>query len=150
MRKLLLAATALIALTGTASADIVTLGQTSAGTPIQWNTAGMDNLQLTATVPGGNQPRNVACLICGANQPQQPTDFGYNDFGNKGNGSNISAFSSGVFRDKLDDNVIGTGYTLGSGSLFLPLCWVARTSVLVSTSTTPARRRHWRASGSSI
>jgi hypothetical protein len=76
-------------------------------------------LSLDPVVPGGNQPRNIACIICGENQPQQPTGFGYNDFGNAGNQSTINAFSSGIVRDRLADNTLGTGYDIGAGSLFL-------------------------------
>jgi hypothetical protein len=118
MRKLLLSTIALLALSGAAKADFVTLGTTSVGTPIQWDTSGMTTLTLSQTVPGGNQPRNIACLICGENQPQQPAGFGYNDFNNTGGINTIDAFSSGVFRDHLADTRIGTGYTVGAGDLF--------------------------------
>ena len=36
-----------------------------------WTSTGT-TLGLEAVVPGGNQPRNEPCLICGTNQPQQP------------------------------------------------------------------------------
>ncbi len=112
MRKLILATTALLGLLAAtpASADLVAGGLTFTGNGTL--------LSLDPVVPGGNQPRNVACIICGDNQPQQPAGFGYNDFGNAGNLSTINAFSSGVFRDRLADNTLGTGYDIGAGDIF--------------------------------
>jgi hypothetical protein len=112
MRRLLLSLTALAAFAAAspAKADLVAGGLTFTGNGTL--------LQLENVVPGGNQPRNIACVICGENQPQQPTGFGYNDFGNSGNTSTINAFSSGVFRDHLADNTINTGYVVDAGSLF--------------------------------
>ena len=120
MRRLLLSLTAAAAFAAAspASADFVSLGTTSTGTAIQWDTSGMTTLTLSQAIPTGNQPRNIACIICGENQPQQPAGFGYNDFGNSGNTNTIDAFSSGVFRDQLADTRIGTGYTIGAGDLF--------------------------------
>jgi hypothetical protein len=90
MRKLLLATTVLLGLAAVvpANADVVLGGQTwtSTGTP----------LSLTPTVPGGNQPRNVQCIICGANQPQQAPDFGYTDFKNTGSADSLIYFSTNV------------------------------------------------------
>jgi hypothetical protein len=95
------------------AATFVTLGG------VQWDTTNSGNLSLGAVVPAGNQPQNSPCLICGANQPQQPAGFGYNDFKNAGNLSGISAFSDGGSgRATLGDDVIGVGYQIGSGSLF--------------------------------
>lgn len=114
-RKLLLGATALIALTGAARADtFVTLGG------VQWDTTNSGNVTLQNIVPGGNQPTNAPCLICGANQPQQPSGFGYNDFSNSGNLNTIEAFSDqgNGGRNTLADNTFATGYTIGDGSLF--------------------------------
>jgi hypothetical protein len=90
MRKLLLATTALIALAAAtpASADIVLGGQT-------WTSTGT-NLSLTPTVPDGNQPRNIQCIICGDNQPQQATDFGYTNFKNTGSADSLVYFSTNV------------------------------------------------------
>jgi len=111
MRKLALAAILLGTLTAPASADVVLGGQT-------WTGNGTI-LTLAPVVPGGNQPQNIPCLICGENQPQQMAGFGYNDFGNSGNQSTINAFSSGIVRDRLPDDTIGTGYNIGAGSVFL-------------------------------
>ena len=71
-------------------------------------------------MPGGNQPTNAPCLICGENQPQQPAGFGYNDFSNSGNLTTIEAFSDqgNGGRNTLADNTFATGYTIGDGSLF--------------------------------
>ena len=92
MRKLLLTATALIASMAVtpASADTVRLGG------IDWNTDNTQILQVTPVVPGGNQPTNVQCIICGDNQPQQQLDFGYTNFKNSGNLSDIIYFSTNV------------------------------------------------------
>jgi len=87
MRKFLLAA-ALAALASPASADVILGGQT-------WINTGTA-LTLSATVPGGNQPRNVQCIICGENQPQQQADFGYTDFHNHGNVTDLAYFSTNV------------------------------------------------------
>jgi hypothetical protein len=90
MRKLLLACTALAALSVTpASADVVLGGQ-------NWSFAGVDNLTLTPVVPGGNQPQNIQCIICGDHQPQQAADFGYTNFKNSGSLSDIVYFSTNV------------------------------------------------------
>jgi hypothetical protein len=112
MKRAILAAVLLAgtALASPASADVILGGQ-------NWTGNGTI-LTLTPVVPGGNQPRNIPCLICGENQPQQK-DFGYNDFGNSGNQTTINAFSSGVVRDRLADDTIGTGYSIGAGSVFL-------------------------------
>jgi opacity protein-like surface antigen len=87
MRKFLLAA-ALAALASPASADVILGGQT-------WVNTG-STLTLQATVPGGNQPRNIQCVICGDNQPQQQADFGYTNFKNSGNLSDAIFFSTNV------------------------------------------------------
>jgi hypothetical protein len=115
MRKFLLAAAALLAINSVAKADtFVTLGG------VDWNTTNSGNATLSATVPGGNQPQNTPCLICGENQPQQPANFGYNDYSNAGNLVNISAFSAGGSgRSTLADNTFTSGYTIGAGSPFL-------------------------------
>ncbi len=117
MRQYLLATAALaIALAGPAMADtFVTFGG------VQWNTTNSGNLSLNAVVPGGNQPQNAPCVICGANQPQQPANFGYNDFQNGGNLSAVSAFSDqgNGARNTLANNTFGDGYQIGSGSPFL-------------------------------
>jgi len=109
LKRLFLTTVAALAIASPASADNIDL---FAFTPSS------STLTLTPVVPGGNQPRNIPCLICGENQPQQK-NFGYNDFGNSGNETTINAFSSGVVRDRLADDQIGTGYSLGAGSVFL-------------------------------
>jgi hypothetical protein len=83
----LLAATALAIVP--AQADIVLGGQ-------NWSFAGVDNLTLSAVVPGGNQPQNIQCVICGDNQPQQAANFGYTDFKNAGNLTDAVFFSTNV------------------------------------------------------
>ena len=116
MKKIVLAATALLVLGGAARADVVLGGQTWTGTGT--------TLTLNAVVPGGNQPNNAPCIICGANQPGQPTGFGYNDFGNGGNVTAITAFSDqgAGGRNTLADNTFVNdttgGYQIGDGSLF--------------------------------
>ena len=88
MKKLLLLAAALAALPAPAYADIVLGAQNWTGT----GTA----LQLNAVVPGGNQPQNIQCIICGDNQPQQSPLFGYTNHQNSGNESNQIYFSTNV------------------------------------------------------
>jgi hypothetical protein len=76
-------------------------------------TLGGTNLGLVATpTPTANQPKDAPCLICGGNQPQQPATFGYNDFGNTGNKTDLAFFSSGIFKDTLaSDTISGTNYS---------------------------------------
>jgi hypothetical protein len=115
MKLRLALATAALALTAFSAqaATFVTLGG------VQWNTTNSGSLSLGSAIPPGNQPQNSPCLICGANQPQQPAGFGYNDFKNSGNLDGISAFSDGgPGRATLGDDVIGVGYQIGDGSLF--------------------------------
>jgi hypothetical protein len=89
LRKTLLAlgvaAAALIA--SPVSAAVVTLGSQN------W-TLGGTQLSLSPTVPPGNQPRNVQCIICGENQPQQT--IGYNDYHNTGGQGDILMFSTAL------------------------------------------------------
>jgi hypothetical protein len=105
MNKLLLTtimAFAVVALP--AKADVILGGQ-------NWTFAGADNLTLTPVVPGGNQPLNVQCVICGDNQPQQAADFGYTNFKNSGNLTDALFFStnvSGGANPGLD--TVGLGY----------------------------------------
>ena len=89
MKKILMAM-ALLASVAVTPANAVVLGG------IDWNTDNTQILQVTPVVPGGNQPINNPCLICGANQPQQPTTFGYTDFKNNGGQSDIAYFSTNV------------------------------------------------------
>jgi PEP-CTERM motif len=106
MRKLLLATTALLALSAfPAKADVTLGGQ-------NWTFAGADNLTLTPVVPGGNQPQNIQCIICGDNQPQQQADFGYTDFKNSGNLNDAVFFSTNVPGGANPGlNTIGTPYS---------------------------------------
>lgn len=105
----------LVAFTATANASSILLGGQA------WDTTNSGSLSLSATVPNGNQPQNAPCVICGANQPQQPANFGYNDYSNAGNLSSITAFSDqgNGGRNTLADNVFGNGYQIGAGSPFL-------------------------------
>jgi len=110
MRKLLLATTALLCLAAVTPASAAdTLGG------FLFNGTGT-NLTLGG-VPSGNQTQNVPCIICGANQPNQTnvaTGFGYTDFGNTGNQTNLAFFSSGILRDTVlgQDTISGTNYSL--------------------------------------
>jgi len=88
MIKYLLAAAMFGALASSAHADVVLGGQL-------WANTGT-TLSLDAVVPGGNQPRNIPCVICGDNQPQQQADFGYTNFKNSGNLSDAIFFSTNV------------------------------------------------------
>jgi hypothetical protein len=88
MRKLALAAILLGTLSAPANADVVLGGQT-------WTNTGT-TLTLQNVVPGGNQPLNIQCVICGDNQPQQQADFGYTNFKNSGNLSDAIFFSTNV------------------------------------------------------
>jgi hypothetical protein len=114
--KHLLATTAILAaLAVPAAASTVTLGG------VTWDTTNSGSLSLGNVVPAGNQPQNAPCVICGANQPSQPANFGYNDYSNNGNVSSITAFSDqgNGGRNTLADNTFATGYTIGAGSPFL-------------------------------
>jgi hypothetical protein len=107
MRKLVLAAMLLGGLaSGPAYADVVLGGQ-------NWTFAGADNLTLSPVVPGGTQPQNVQCVICGDNQPQQSSTFGYTDFKNAGNLSDIAFFSTNVVGGANPGfDTVGTGYSI--------------------------------------
>jgi hypothetical protein len=116
MKRLLLAGAMLCAVAGPSYADVMLGGQNWTGTGT--------TLNLAAVVPGGNQPQNAPCLICGENQPGQPAGFGYNDFSNGGNVTSITAFSDqgNGGRNTLADNTFNNtstgGYQIGDGSLF--------------------------------
>jgi hypothetical protein len=91
MKTVLGAAVAALLLTAPAQAAFITLGGQ------QWTTTGVDNLVLTPTVPSGNQPQNIQCVICGDHQPQQQADFGYTDFHNTGQpNQTLTYFSTNV------------------------------------------------------
>jgi hypothetical protein len=108
MKKLLIAAAALFAATGLARADVTLGGQT-------WNTSSATTITLSNIVPPGNQVKNLPCIICGDNQPLQPSNFGYNDFGNTGNQTDLKFFSSGTIDDKTlgSDTLSATNYSAG-------------------------------------
>jgi hypothetical protein len=83
---------------------------------LDFDTSGATILTLGG-VPSGNQVQNVPCIICGANQPNQTNlalGFGYTDFGNTGNQTNVAYFSSGILRDTAlgADTISGTNYSL--------------------------------------
>jgi hypothetical protein len=104
MRKYLLAAALLGALASPSYADVTLGGQ-------NWSFAGADNLTLTPVVPGGNQPQNIQCVICGDNQPQQSATFGYTDFHNAGNLSDLLYFSTNVVGGgNPGADTVGIGY----------------------------------------
>jgi len=88
MNKFLLTAATLLALAAPAAAQVVLGGQT-------WTNTGTA-LSLAPTVPGGNQPQNIPCVICGDHQPQQPGDFGYTNFKNTGSADSLIYFSTNV------------------------------------------------------
>jgi len=114
MKKLLLAASMLTALALPAKADFVLGGQNWTGNGVL--------LTLTPVVPGGNQPTNLPCVICGDNQPQQPALLGYNNFGNTGNQTDLRFFSTSVVGGSLGNDVFGgvaSGYAIGAGSPLL-------------------------------
>jgi hypothetical protein len=115
MRKLLLATAACIGLAAPAQADVILGGQNWTGTGTV--------LTLSPTVPAGNQVTNIPCIICGATQPQQPANFGYNLFGNTGNATTVSFFSTAAFPSGggsgLAIDQLGTGYSLLPGSPLL-------------------------------
>ena len=108
MRKLLLAATALIGLSAVPA--------TAATIDLFAVTGSTSTLTLEAVVPGGNQPLNNPCLICGTNQPAQPTGFGYNNFAATGNVSDYLMFSTATVGGSLGQDQLGTGYSVGDGS----------------------------------
>jgi hypothetical protein len=104
MQKKLLLAAVLSAVALPAQADVILGGQ-------NWTFSGADNLTLTPVVPGGNQPQNIQCVICGANQPQQAANFGYTNFGNQGNQSSEIYFSSNILGGgNPGSNTVGIGY----------------------------------------
>ena len=101
MRKFLLSTAALLALAAPAAAQ--TIGQFS-------TTSSTSSLTLESVVPGGNQPLNHPCLICGTSQPQQPALFGYNNFDATGNVDTYVMFSTATVGGSLGQDVLGTGY----------------------------------------
>jgi hypothetical protein len=66
--------------------------------------------------PDGQQSTNNPCIICGANQPNQTNfaqGFGYTDYGNTGNQTSETYFSSGILRDTVlaQDTISLTNYS---------------------------------------
>jgi hypothetical protein len=114
MKRFLLAALMMVgALASGAKADI--LGG------LDWDASGAAVLTVAPTAPG-QQVTNLPCLICGANQPQQPADFGYNLFGNTGNLTTVPFFSTSVVGGSLAPDTFGgvtSGYSITAGSPFL-------------------------------
>jgi hypothetical protein len=115
MKRLLATTAILAALAVPAAASTVTLGGQT------WDTTNSGSLSLGGVVPAGNQPQNAPCVICGANQPQQPANFGYNDYQNGGNLTAATAFSDqgNGARNTLTNNTVGDGYQVGAGSALL-------------------------------
>lgn len=107
-RKLLFATAAMLALAAPASAATIDLFTVTGST---------STLSLEAVVPGGNQPTNNPCLICGTNQPAQPDGLGYNNFDATGNVSTYNMFSTATVGGSLGQDVLGTGYQVGDGSI---------------------------------
>jgi len=110
MKRLLLATAMLFALASVANADIRTLGGQN------WDTTGATILDFSVAQPPGNQPQNNPCIICGANQPNQTNtnlNFGYTDYGNQGNQSSETYFSSGILRDTVlgSDTISAVNYS---------------------------------------
>lgn len=113
MHKLLLLGAVAVTVLATTPAKAVLLG--NAG--FDWNLAGAAVLTVTPTAPG-QQVTNAPCLICGANQPQQPTGFGYNNFGSTGNADTVSFFSTATVGGSLALDQLGTGYSIAVNSPF--------------------------------
>lgn len=107
-RKAAAIAASIVALAGVANAQTINTFANTGTTSI---------LTLDAVVPGGNQPTNNPCLICGTNQPQQPAGFGYNNYASMGNISEYLMFSTAQVGGSLDQDELGTGYDVGAGSV---------------------------------
>jgi len=118
MLKRLIGGAALLAVLAVTPAKAVLLGNDAQ----DWNLAGALTLQLTNAVPSGQQTTNLPCIICGAHQPQQPALLGYNWFGNQGNDSSLSFFSTAAVPQGpggLAQDTLGAGYSLLPGSPLL-------------------------------
>ncbi|SRR5580765_964320 len=77
-------------------------------------------LTLVAVPPPGNQPINNPCLICGTNQPQQPANFGFNNYQQGGNQTAFSDFSTAATgHQSLGNDTQGTGYAASFLRAFL-------------------------------
>ena len=110
MKKLLLGAAFALCLIVPAQADNITLFAVTAST---------DSLSLVAVPPPGNQPLNTPCLICGTAQPQQPANFGYNNYFQNGSESSFIEFSSATVGAQLQQDTLGTGYDVSFLKAFL-------------------------------
>src|SRR6185295_7168297 len=109
MRKLLATAAMLGALAAPAYADRLLGG-------LDWDTSAGTILGFSTAQPPGNQPQNNPCIICGANQPNQTNTalgFGYTDYGNQGNQTSETYFSSGILRDVIlgTDSISAVNYS---------------------------------------
>jgi len=99
MRKLLLAATALLVLGGAAKADVL--------------------LTLSGSVTDhslGPQSTSAPCIICGSPPGgAQPAGFGYNDYKNTGNAVSHNLYSDNTSSsgNTTGEGVLGTFYTVG-------------------------------------
>jgi len=83
---------------------------------LNWDTDAATILGFSTAQPPGNQPQNNPCIICGANQPNQTNTalgFGYTDYGNQGNQTSETYFSSGILRDTVlgSDTISAVNYS---------------------------------------
>ena len=140
MKRTTLAAAVLLA--GTALFAMPAQAQVTLGGEV-WTSTGT-TLQLNTVVPDGNQPLNVVCIICGDNQPQQPLDFGYTNFKNSGNETDLIYFSTNVSRggDPGFDTVGRPTVASSCGRTCSPVATPCCSSRLASTLTTLVMRRH--------
>jgi hypothetical protein len=77
-------------------------------------------LNLIAVPPPGNQPLNTPCLICGTQQPQQPANFGYNNYQQGGSQTAFSDFSTAATGNQsLGTDTQGTSYLVSFLRAFL-------------------------------
>jgi hypothetical protein len=127
MKRLLLAFLCATSVVSLASADSIDLFAVTGST---------STLTLSPVIPGGNQPKNHPCLICGTQQPAQPTGFGYNNFDATGNVSNYLMFSTATVGGSLGQDVVGTGYSLGSGAFLAALAGNTTFSVGIDVNDT--------------
>jgi len=115
MKRLLGGLAVLAALTLPAQADI--LGG------LDFDASGAIILNAPTLTAPGQQVTNLPCLICGATQPQQPAGMGYNLFGNTGNESTVSFFSTSIVPggggSGLAIDQLGVGYSIADGSPLL-------------------------------
>jgi len=110
MKHLLMASAMLCACAIPAFADNITLFTSNANT---------DTLTIVSQPPPGNEPQNNPCLICASTQPGQPANFGDNNYKQTGAENAFIEFSSATVGDKLDQDTIGTGYSVSFLKAFL-------------------------------